>query len=567
MRGLEDLRSRQPDLTEDLAPLLHALRGPCLGGARQSASDLHVGLVLAVDGRRLRVVRHRAPRADELEVIGGDSVVGVVQGAELVGGAVLDDRPALAYGVLEDGHQLRGVLQGELLGSAVILGALGVGVDRHDRHLEGHVLAVEVVDDRLQLLRVAVRGDVLQAHGGLPVLLGVGLEEVQEDVGGSDVPVLLTEVGQRDLPHEGQPRGADGPGEGAGPGLGHGGAGGGRAIGLGALRTSQDLDVLLAGDVRGDDSTGVEHVALQGGTVVADLGDPVGGVDVGGGGIPAVALGEGGAVGVGPGQLPDVEAGPHHRDVSGEGVVDEGPRQGLVVGGADVDHIGEAAGQAGHVVLDGKGRHGSRVTGQGSHAQGVVLPQLGVVAGRVEQDQGRGRSRLLIGEADGPGRQFRGVLGQVAQPDLTRGGRGLVQVDVGPLIALEGQLLLGRGAGLGRSRKGLLGRVGVVSRINGLVLSAADRFRHDRLAHDRGLGDGRLGRGLGRTDGGDGGAQAHRDDGQRAAASSDRGEYRGHHELSLRDEMGTGLNSGRGTPRSNRAAVAARMRLQACPSP
>ena len=109
-------------------------------------------------------------------------------------------RAPLADRVLEDRHQVGGVLEGHLLGHTVVLRALGVGVHGHHRHLEGHVLAVEVVDDRLELLGVAVRGDVLQTHGGLAVLLGVGLEEVQQDVGGGDVPVLLTEVGQGDLP-------------------------------------------------------------------------------------------------------------------------------------------------------------------------------------------------------------------------------------------------------------------------------------------------------------------------------------------------------------------------------
>ena len=559
VRGLEDLRSRQADLAEDLAPLVHALGSPFLGGTRQGASDLHEGLVLAVDGWGLGVVGGRAPRADELEVVGGDGVVGVVQGPELVGGAVLNDRSALVHRILQDFHQLRGVLQSELLGCPVVLSALGVDVLGHHRHLEGHVLTVEVVDDRLQLLGVAVRGHVLQTHSGLTELLGTGLEEVQEDVGSRDVPVLLTQVGQRNLTDEGHSRGADRPGEGGSAGLCDGGARGGCTVGLGALSTPQDLDVLLAGDVRSDDATGVELVALQGGTVVADLGDPVGGVDVGGGSVPAVALGESGAVGVGLGQLPDVEAGPHDGDVAGQGVIDEGPRQGLVVGGADVDHVGEATGQAGDVVLDREGRHGPGVAGQGAHAQGVVLPQLGVVTGGVEQDQGRCRPRLLVGEAHRSDRNLGRVLLQVADLDLSCGGRGLVEIHVGLLVALEGELLLGRGGRLGRSRKRVLGRVGVIG------LGPAGRLGCGGLDCGRHLRAGG-GCGLSGADCGDGAAQAHRDGGQRTAAASCGHKGRGDHERSF-DEVGTGSNSGRGTPRPNRAAVAARMRLHACPSP
>jgi len=175
--------------------------------------------------------------------------------------------------------------------------------------------------------------------------------------------------------------------------------------------------------------------------------------------------------------------------------------------------MGEATGQAGDVVLDREGRHGPGVAGKGAHAQGVVLPQLGVVTRGVEQDQGRCRSRLLVGEGHRTGRNLGGVLLQVTDLDLPGGGGGLVEIHVGLLVSLEGELLLGRGGRLGRSRKRLLGRVGVIG------LGPAGRVGRGGLGSDRRLRVGG-GCGLSRADGGDGAAQAHRNGGQRTAAAS-----------------------------------------------
>ena len=133
------------------------------------------------------------------------------------------------------------------------------------------------------------------------------------------------------------------------------------------------------------------------------------------------------------------------------------------------------------------------MAGQGAHAQGVVLPQLGVVTGGVEQDQGRCRSRLLVGEGHRTGRYIGRILFEVTDLDLSCGGSGLVEINVGLLVTPEGKLFLGRRGWFRRSRQRVLGRVGVIG------LCSTGRLGRCGLGRDRNLRAGG-GNGLGGAD-------------------------------------------------------------------
>ena len=221
-----------------------------------------------------------------------------------------------------------------------------------------------------------------------------------------------------------------------------------------------------------EDSAVVELVARQSLPLVGDGPDGVGRIDVRGGGIPSEPADEGLPIGVGGGELPDVEARPHDRDVAGQDVVDEGPRQLFVVGRSDVCDSGVGSGQTGLVVGDGKRRDGPRVGREHRGAHGVHLAEVRVVARRVEQDESL---RLPRRVAEGLGRAGQGGdgVGQVPSARLRRSDvfGGLAEVDLGFGVQFQRELPLLRRGRLGGILQLVVANQGIAARCRLVLLS------------------------------------------------------------------------------------------------